>query len=214
MNIRDEIDKIDWLFSNETDEDRLVGTIERIIKELRQEWKANRKIFGEEDIVKLKDISVKLKAIKYFLSIINSKEYSHEHLHPQKTASELRELEKAIKGMVIEKKIFKLLKGIANPRGGTRNVKTGKQQTTQREVNFKSQSKAPTYLVCNQCGRQVYSHETKSAANDFVCMPCRVRKVDGIIRPTKINDIIARKIDEGFAGSREDNKRMRRWWLS
>lgn len=72
-------------------------------------------------------------------------------------------------------------------------------------------------LKCVDCGKAL-SVDPCKAANGYLCTSCSKRKLEmrnnisNKIQPR--HKIITRRIDEGIAGTREDNKKMRTWRLS
>ena len=67
---------------------------------------------------------------------------------------------------------------------------------------------------CIDCGNEFFADPNMATLFAHLCKACYRRRIEEKKNIKVKHKIITRRIDEGIAGTREDNQKMRRWRLS
>lgn len=205
MNIREEVIKINILYSSEKNEEKLLNAVERSIEELRNEWKINSKNFSKEDIVDLKRMASKLTAIKRLVYTISHPEDMRGKSYPLKATGYLRKLIGEVSGMAIEEKINIQIRNIIEHKS---ELLKSNLVVKPKSSTIKPKTLSYDKKKCVSCGENIPVDRINAVPNVRRCIYCQKdieKKKPGII-PMGIN--------EGIAWSRKDNIKMRKWRLS
>jgi len=156
MDVRDKIDQLKNLVSDEVNETLIIGTGEKLLTSLRSEWKSDRSVFSEDDIELLQKIGRNIDAIKMFIEEQDDFPYVSTKEEVDEAVGRLYAIVEKVDGLKVSLRVGKEIRELIEKKSTLPSQVANQRSSELKRAIATLSSNSPS---CKKCGSNMVLRE-------------------------------------------------------
>lgn len=157
MCVREKINGLKNLVSNEVNEARIIGEGKSALDSLRSDWKSNREEFTTDDVVTLKEIGGILDAIGEFIEEQEGFKYISSKEEVDEVIGRLYYITEKVDGLKVSGRVHKEIRELLERKSTLPSQASSQRDSESKRAVAKLNANAPP---CKRCGSNMVLRES------------------------------------------------------